>query len=92
MYQGCNTTATTIYMRLYDAATVDSVTPGTTPVLAGPYPFLANNCAPSTSFAGSAGVSFSNGLVYAFGSSPTDDDTTGIDAGSITAFQLGYQQ
>lgn len=90
-YQGCNTTASTIYMRVYDAASVGAVSPGSTPVLAGPYAFPANTCAPATNFAGNAGVMFSNGLVYAFGISPEDGDATGIDAGSITAFQLGYQ-
>lgn len=90
-YQGCNTTATTIYMRIYDTASTSAVTPGTTPVTAGPYPFPANTCTPSTTFAANAGIMFSNGLVYAFGASPDDDDTTGIDPGAITAFQLGYQ-
>lgn len=90
-YQGCNTSATTLFLKIYDAATTDSVTPGTTPVYAGPYAFPPNNCVASTNFAGMSGISVTNGLVYAFGSSPNDDDATVIDAGAITAFQLGYQ-
>jgi hypothetical protein len=90
-YQGCNTTPTTIYMRIYDVVSTDAVTPGTTPVAAGPYAFPGNNCATATNLAGNAGIMFTNGLVYAFGTSPDDDDATGIDAGALTAFQLGYQ-
>lgn len=90
-FQGCNTTAATIYLRLWNAATSGAVTPGTTAVFAGPYAFPANTCIQPTSLATNLGIAVSAGLVYAFGASPLDNDTTGIGAGAITGFQLGYQ-
>lgn len=90
-YQACNTTASTIYMRLYNAASTGAVTVGTTAVFAGPYAFPANTCIQVTDFANNIGTSMSAGIVYAFGTTPADNDTTTIGAGAIVAFQLGYQ-
>jgi len=90
-YQGCNTTASTIYMRVYNAATAGAVTVGTTTPLAGPYAFPANTCIQTTDFANNIGVSLPAGIVYAFGTAPADTDATAITAGAITAFQIGYQ-
>lgn len=90
-YQACNTTASTIYMRLYNAASAGAVTVGTTAPFAGPYAFPANTCIQVTAFASSIGVSASAGLVYAFGTTPADTDTTTIGAGAIAGFQLGFQ-
>jgi hypothetical protein len=90
-YQGCNTTASTIYMRLYNAASAGAVTVGTTAPFAGPYAFPANTCIQTTAFASSIGVSASAGIVYAFGTAPADSDATAIGAGAITAFQIGFQ-
>lgn len=90
-YQGCNTTASTIYLRVYNAASTAAVTVGTTAPFAGPYAFPANTCVQSTTFADSIGVSASAGLTYAFGTSPLDSDTAAIGAGAIAAFQIGYQ-
>lgn len=90
-YQGCNTTASTIYLRVYNAASTGAVTVGTTLPFAGPYAFPANTCVQATSFADSIGLYTSNGLTYAFGTSPMDTDTAAIGAGAITAFQIGFQ-
>jgi hypothetical protein len=90
-YQGCNTTASTIYLRIYNAATAGAVTPGTTAVYAGPYAFPANTCIQATDFANSIGIYAPTGIAYAFGTSPLDTDTTAITAGGITAFQIGLQ-
>jgi hypothetical protein len=90
-YQGCNTTASTLYMRLYNAASAGAVTVGTTAPFAGPYAFPPNTCIQATTFAADIGVSLSSGIVYAFGTTPADSDTTTIGAGAITAFQIGYQ-
>lgn len=91
VYHGCNTTASTIYLRLYNVASAGAVTVGTTVPFAGPYAFPANTCLPATSFADDLGISLTAGLAYAFGTSPLDTDTTAIGAGAITAFQIGYQ-
>lgn len=90
-YQGCNATAATIYLRLYNTASVASTVPGTTAVLAGPYAFPANTCVQSTTFVANYGVQASVGLSYSFGMGPVDTDTTGIGAASIVGFQLGFQ-
>ena len=90
-YHGCNTTASTIYLRLYNAASTGAVTVGTTVPFAGAYAFPANTCLQATTFAADIGVSFSTGITYAFGTAPTDTDATAIGAGAITAFQIGYQ-
>jgi hypothetical protein len=90
-YHACNTTASTVYLRLYNAASTGAVTVGTTAPLAGPYAFPANTCLQATTFAADIGLSFSAGLVYAFGTAPADTDATAIGAGAITAFQIGYQ-
>lgn len=90
-YQGCNTTASTIYLRVYNAASTGAVTVGTTAPFAGPYAFPANTCVQSTSFADSIGIYASAGITYAFGTVPTDNDTSGIGAGAIAAFQIGHQ-
>ena len=91
VYQGCNTTASTIYMRVYNTATAGAVTVGTTTPFAGPYAFPANTCLPPTTFAANIGIYTSAGLTYAFGTSPADSDATPIGAGALTAFQLGFQ-
>lgn len=90
-YQGCNTTASTIYMRLYNAAATGAVTVGTTAPVSGPYAFPANTCIQTTDFANNIGVSLPAGITYAFGTAPADTDATAITAGAITAFQIGYQ-
>ncbi|WP_187278276.1 hypothetical protein, partial [Methylobacterium sp. WL7] len=90
-YQGCNTTASTVYMRLYNAASTGAVTVGTTVPFAGPYAFPANTCIQVTAFASSIGVSASAGLTYAFGTAPADNDVTTIGAGAIAGFQIGFQ-
>jgi hypothetical protein len=90
-YQGCNTTAATVYLRLYNAASTGAVTVGTTAPFAGPYAFPANTCVQVTDFANNIGVSLATGIVYAFGTSPLDADATAIGAGTVTAFQIGYQ-
>jgi hypothetical protein len=90
-YQGCNTTASTIYLRIYNAASTAAVTVGTTTPFAGPYAFPANNCLQPTNFASDIGIYGSSGLTYAFGTSPADTDTAAIGAAAITAFQIGYQ-
>lgn len=90
-YHGCNTTASTIYLRLYNAASAGAVTVGTTVPFAGPYAFPANTCLQATTFAADIGISVSAGLVYAFGTTPMDADATAIAAGAITAFQIGLQ-
>lgn len=90
-YQGCNTTASTIYMRLYNAASTGAVTVGATTPFAGPYAFPPNTCIQVTDFANNIGVSLATGIVYAFGTTPVDTDTTTIGAGAIAAFQVGYQ-
>lgn len=90
-YQGCNTTPSTVYMRLYNAASASAVTVGTTVPFAGPYAFPGNTCIQVTDFANNIGISLPAGIVYAFGTAPTDSDTTTIGAGTIAAFQVGYQ-
>lgn len=90
-YQGCNSTASTVYMRIYNAASTGAVTVGTTAVYAGPYAFPANTCIQTTDFANNIGVSAAAGIVYAFGTAPADTDATAITAGAITAFQIGFQ-
>jgi hypothetical protein len=90
-YQGCNTTASTVYLRVYNAASTAAVTVGTTTPLAGPYAFPANTCVQATAFADSIGIFASAGITYAFGTSPADTDTAAIGAGAVTAFQIGYQ-
>lgn len=90
-YHGCNTTASTIYMRIYNAASTGAVTVGTTAPFAGPYAFPANTCLQATTFAADIGISVSAGLVYAFTTTPMDNDATAIGAGAITAFQIGFQ-
>jgi hypothetical protein len=91
VYQGCNTTASTIYMRVYNAASAGAVTVGSTVPFAGPYAFPANTCIPPTTFAAGLGIYASAGITYAFGTSPADSDTTAIGAGALAAFQLGFQ-
>lgn len=90
-YHGCNTTASTIYMRVYNAATLGSVTVGTTPVFAGPYAFPANTCIQATPFAADLGIYASIGVAYAFGTTPADNDTTTIGVGAMAGFQMGVQ-
>jgi hypothetical protein len=90
-YQGCNTTASTIYLRIYNAASTTAVTVGTTAPFAGPYAFPATTCVQATTFAADLGIYASAGLTYAFGTTPADTDATAITAGGIAGFQLGYQ-
>ena len=90
-YQGCNTTASLIYLRIYNAASTGAVTVGTTAPFAGPYAFPPNTCVQSTSFADEIGIYASSGITYAFGTTPADTDATAIGAGSIAGFQIGYQ-
>jgi hypothetical protein len=90
-YQGCNTTASTIYLRVYNAASTGAVTVGATAPFAGPYAFPANTCVQTTAFADAIGIYASAGITYAFGTTPADTDATAIGAGSIAAFQIGYQ-
>ena len=91
VYQGCNTTASTVYMRVYNAASVGAVTVGSTTPFAGPYAFPANTCVQATSFADSLGIYASSGITYAFGTSPMDTDAAAIGAGAIVGFQIGFQ-
>jgi hypothetical protein len=91
VFHGCNTTATTIYLRIYNAPSPATVTVGTTAVLAGPYVFPANACVQPTTLAAGIGIYAAAGITYAFGTAPSDADATGVPAGAIIGFQMGVQ-
>lgn len=85
--QGYNTTASVVYLKLYNKASAPTV--GTdTPIKTIPIPPNAPipaNCAWAN------GLYFSTGIAYALTGAAADSDTTAVAAGAIVGLNLDYQ-
>ncbi len=85
--QGYNTTASVVYLKLYNKASAPSV--GTdTPVKTIPIPPNAP-VPPGCTWAN--GFYFSTGIAYALTGAAADNDTTAVSAGAIVGLNLDYQ-
>lgn len=85
--QAYNTTASVIYLKLYNKAAAPTVGTDT--------PIKTIAIAPSASLATSAtwanGLYFSTGIAYALTAAAADSDTSAIAAGAIVGLNLDYQ-
>lgn len=85
--RGCNTTASPIYMKLYNIAS-GSVTVGTSTVFDS-FAFPANQCA-SYDYS-DMGSFYSTAITYALTGGTADSDATAIGAGAMTQVTVGWQ-
>lgn len=85
--QGYNTTASVVYLKLYNKASAPTV--GTdTPVKTIPIP---PNAPIPASCVWANGFYFSTGIAYALTGAAADNDTTAVSAGAIVGLNLDYQ-
>lgn len=85
--QGYNTTASVVYLKLYNKATAPTVgtdTPIKT-IAIPPNAPIPSNCAWAN------GLYFSTGIAYALTGAAADSDTTAVAAGAIVGLNLDYQ-
>lgn len=85
--QGYNTTASVVYLKLYNKASAPTV--GTdTPIKTIPIP---PNAPVPSSCVWANGLYFSTGIAYALTGAAADNDTTAVAAGAIVGLNLDYQ-
>lgn len=85
--RGCNTTAATIYLKLYNIA-IGAVTVGTSTVFDS-FAFPANVCTSHSYLP--VGSSYSVAITYAMTTGPLDTDTGALTAGAMTQVVVGVQ-
>lgn len=86
---GCNTTASTIYLKTYNIAS-GAVTVGTSTVF-DTFAFPANSCQPPGLVYGDIGSFYSVALTYALTTGAADSDATAPAAGAIVGLKVGWQ-